>query len=1651
MKQLILFLFLSICGLWSIDGWGQNLNIVSIDPQAGSNNTALSANITVTFDLNIDAASLSSTNVIVRGSQTGVISGVLSGGGSTTVTFNPINNYKSGEVISVTITKALLSQTGFNLLRGHTYSFTAITGPAASSPPTFAQRRVNFTSASAPDNDISALDFDGDGDLDLIVSTDVPISEQTELWINDGNQGFCKRTIGEFRNIEVYDIDGDGDFDSFGPGGNGVNLNWYRNEGDGGAFTQVLIGGTTIMWTVTGGDLDSDGDIDAVAMMSNGNGTQSLRWFTNNGAGVFSQTFIPTAFTVGSESQTYLYIVDINKDGAMDILAYRDNGDNIVWYENNGSQVFTERIIINDPENLRLFTADVDGDGDTDILSAGNSSAVSLSWYENDGSENFTKHSVPVSSPNRLYTVKAVDIDGDSDMDLLAGGYWFDNDGSENFTQKSTTPGLVFNSGGSVISFATNYADMDGDGDMDILSLGFLGNGFRWQENVQFMNVTSTAPANAAFSVTANSNITVTFDQLIDNTSITGNSFRVISKLRGIVSGTFSGGGTNTVVFNPSKDFLPGEEIEVAITEKIKSTSGHRLETTYGFDFKARTPISGSPTFTSSSIKFHATAALWMDVADMDDDGDVDIVSCSSTELFWHRNDGNGNFTSIPVTTTGSPRRVFATDYNNDGNMDVIIQTSGAPLLYLNDGNENFSESQPKGLSGTIYELVDVSRDGDTDAMAGTRWLDRNCDNYSIGMLPTLTGTASSITAGDLDNDGDIDFFRSLTSVSSSFLLNDGYLNYSNTVIASAGLSYTDLVDLDGDGDLDALGVQPNSSIVWYENNLLTASQNFGAKKTIGVLAADPRWVVASDLDGDGDPDVAAVSRTDDKVVWYENRLNEASANFAAAQLLPTISDGPIQIKSADLNGDGKMDLIVLSDIDNELVWYTNASTTAAPTITSFSPASGPVGTTVIITGTNFSTTPSNNTVLFKVYYDGTDGSPTNVVAVVTASTTTSITTSVPATAVTGKISVTTSGGYAQSASNFIVTCGPLPTITSFTPVTGAVGTTVVITGTNFSTTPNDNIIDFGGYSAAVISSTTTTVTTSVPTGPIGLVPINITIACNTITSPTDFDVTCLPSPTITSFTPSTGAVGDVVTITGTNFSTNPLDNFVDFNGEPAIVTASTSTSITTSVPANTFTGPINVYVGCDAASSSTDFIVDCGPVPTITSFSPIIGLDGNIVTITGTNFSTTPVNNLVDFNGQPAVVTASTTTSITTTVPMGAINGPISILIDCNYVTSTIDFIVGTDITITTQPSNFSGCVGDIATFTATATGTNNITYQWEQQQADLTFSDIVDGGAYSGSTTSALVVNTGIGTVSPGYRCRINGDLANEVISNTANLLLQLSPTPPLTVGANSCAPAALTLSASDGIDGQYRWYTSASGGAPISGEVNDTFTTPSLSTTITYYVSLATACESARTAVTATIGGAACTNQPPVIATTTVSTSIQGKVTIDLKSLISDVDGNIDFASFKIISTPVSGAAAEITNALLTINYSGLSFSGQDKITIEVCDLLGSCSQQELIINVADEIFVFNGISPNGDLFNEKWIIQNIESLSDTRENKVSIFNRWGDQIFEASNYDNDTRVFKGVNKNGSEVTSGVYFYKIEFPSGRKSMSGYLTVKK
>ncbi len=187
----------------------------------------------------------------------------------------------------------------------------------------------------------------------------------------------------------------------------------------------------------------------------------------------------------------------------------------------------------------------------------------------------------------------------------------------------------------------------------------------------------------------------------------------------------------------------------------------------------------------------------------------------------------------------------------------------------------------------------------------------------------------------------------------------------------------------------------------------------------------------------------------------------------------------------------------------------------------------------------------------------------------------------------------------------------------------------------------------------------------------------------------------------------------------------------------------------------------------------------------------------------------------------------------------------------------------------------------------------------------------------------------------------------------------------------------------------------------------------------------------------------------NNPPYIQPAFTATVIGGIATLPLAEIISDEDDNLDWATLEIIVQPASGAMAHISNGQLMIDYAAARFSGIDYLTLRVCDTDNACTQQEIAIEVGGNLNVYNGISPNGDGLNDTLIIQHINALAP--QNKVTIYNRWGDVVWEGKNYDNTSVVFSGLNKNEKEVPTGIYYYKIEFIGGAKTQTGYLSLKR
>ena len=413
-----------------------------------------------------------------------------------------------------------------------------------------------------------------------------------------------------------------------------------------------------------------------------------------------------------------------------------------------------------------------------------------------------------------------------------------------------------------------------------------------------------------------------------------------------------------------------------------------------------------------------------------------------------------------------------------------------------------------------------------------------------------------------------------------------------------------------------------------------------------------------------------------------------------------------------ECTGVGTPDLKVLL---NTLV-ANGTTATVQPTITGISPTSGTVGTTVTITGTNF----TNAQTVGFFSQPGNDGGTT-----FTVNSSTQITVVVPAAAQTGPITVTTSGATVSSGTFTFTPSSTAPTITSFTPTSGTPGyitydangngtvhngTKVTITGTNFTGATE---VTFDGVATddyatpfTVVSATsiTTYVAVDAITG-----PLTVTTAKGKAVSAGTFTASSTASvnaPTVTGFTPASGTAGTTsVVITGTGFTQATA---VKFNGTAATVLAVNSdTQITATVPTNATTGPISVTDSTGTGTSTGSFTVGGTTVspPTVTGFTPTSGAVGTSVTVTGTNLSSPTA---VSFGGTAAsAFSSSSSTQITATVPTGAASGVISVTTAGGTTMSSATFTVTTSGTSAPTIASFTPISGPVGT-SVIITGTN-------------------------------------------------------------------------------------------------------------------------------------------------------------------------------------------------------------------------------------------------------------------------------------------------------------------------------------------------------
>ncbi|MFP9099429.1 T9SS type A sorting domain-containing protein [Flavobacterium sp. RHBU_24] len=579
------------------------------------------------------------------------------------------------------------------------------------------------------------------------------------------------------------------------------------------------------------------------------------------------------------QSPNSVFSADLDGDGDSDVLTSSYYGGRLVWLENldGAGGDFAAHTISSEIQNAwGVYAADLDADGDVDAIVA-SSLGNTITWFENtDGNGTFVLKQATYAF--RANFVMAADIDNDTDLDIIwSSSSEGDLKGFKN-TDGLGTLGNSFNIETNTSRIPGFHpADIDGDGDLDIVSSYSIQGGS--QGVTWYKNTNGTGSFGAM--------------QLISN---------AVNSVMAVHSGDIDGDGDMDVVSASAGD------------DKIAWYEN----------------VDGAGTFGPQQVlSVTADAASVVRLADVDGDGDLDVAFGSNTDqkIGWFENtDGLGNFSGeiFIGPNSGDIRSMDFFDVDADGDLDFLTATNIDNNITLFKNTNGEGVYAPAILTkhidgGRVVVAEDIDGDGDKDLVAASYWDDKvswfknldgngNFYNTQVIISDTVNG-AESVFAGNVDNDGFADVLATsrLEDKIVWFKNTDGLGNFAPPQIIDDNLYLAYRVylsDIDNDGDQDIFGLG-SGRITWYEN--LDNQGTFSAQQTIDNINNFAMYAVDfGDLDGDGDLDISVASNYG--LLYYLN-LN-GQGTFSTRQIIEDGSYESVSTKIADIDNDGDNDIV---------------------------------------------------------------------------------------------------------------------------------------------------------------------------------------------------------------------------------------------------------------------------------------------------------------------------------------------------------------------------------------------------------------------------------------------------------------------------------------------------------------------------------------------------------------------------------------------------------------------------------------------------------------------------------------------------------------------------------------------------------------------
>ncbi len=455
--------------------------------------------------------------------------------------------------------------------------------------------------------------------------------------------------------------------------------------------------------------------------------------------------------------------------------------------------------------------------------------------------------------------------------------------------------------------------------------------------------------------------------------------------------------------------------------------------------------------------------------------------------------------------------------------------------------------------------------------------------------------------------------------------------------------------------------------------------------------------------------------------VTFNNGVIGSVSAASATTLTITLSTRPTSVGSLSA-------IVVTNGVSSGAAMVVAA---VVPSVTTSTSSLAANASTLTITGLAFSATASQNTVVFN----------NGAVGTVTAATTTSL-------VVTFSAKPAASGSLTAIVTTNSMSSGPAIQVATVTPVISSSTTnlaanasTVSISGFGFHTVPSRNIVTFNnGAEGVVTAATATSLTVTFSAKPAAAGTLTASITSNSIAGSSGVSIAHVRPVVTTNTTARLAANSSTLIITGTGFSTNPVNNTVIFNnGAAGTVTAATATTLTVNLTtAPTSAGSLTVIVTTNSRSSGAAVQVST-VVPVVSTSTSSLLADDTTLSITGFGFDTTAANNTVVFNnGAVGTVTAASATSLTVTFSTKP-TSPVALtaIVTSNGVNSGAAIQVATVFSVVTSSS---------ATVAADATSVtvNGLGFDSIAANNTVTFNNGAEGTVTSASATSLTVTFT-------------------------------------------------------------------------------------------------------------------------------------------------------------------------------------------------------------------------------------------------------------------------------------------------------------------